>query len=100
MKSANSKESTNDSFVLISISKAELTDLIRAAITDANPKKEEQRLLTFNQTVELLGCSASALNKWKAQGKVPYLRLGKKRIFFDRAAVLNTLIDSRHKGFD
>ncbi|MCP5061132.1 MAG: helix-turn-helix domain-containing protein [Ignavibacteriae bacterium] len=62
-----------------------LYSLIKQAINEVVIKKEESEqikdLLNFKETCELLGIHPSTLNKWKAENKIPYKRLG-KRIFF------------------
>ena len=85
----------DDKIILISISKEELKELIHDAVAHAINTKKEKELLSFRETLEFLGISASCLNKWKSQGKIPYKRLG-KRIFFNTKDVLAALKEEPH----
>lgn len=85
-----------DNIVLISINKDELSSLIKDAVHLELSQREEKKLLNFKETCEFLGISASALNQWKAQSKIPYKKLG-KRVFFDRKEVMQSLKDSNYK---
>ncbi len=71
----------------------ELKDVIREALRMELNQKKEKELLNFNEAKELLRISASSLNKWKRENKIPYKKLG-KRIFFSRKDLLNALGDS------
>ncbi len=85
----------NEKIILISISKEELKELIHEAVAQAVNAKKEKELLTFRETLELLGISASCLNNWKSKGMIPYRRLG-KRIFFNTKDVLAALKEDPH----
>ena len=72
----------------------ELHELIRTEISSLADKirselnqKTERVLLSSKETCELLNCSPSALSKWKASGKIPFRKIGKK-ILFDRKEIL------------
>ena len=54
--------------------------------------EQTKDLLNFKETCEYLGIHPSTLNKWKAENKIPFKRLG-KRIFFERLEILNSLKD-------
>ena len=79
-----------------------LYSLIKQAVKEVVIKKEESEhkndLLNFKETCEYLGIHPSTLNKWKAENKIPYKRLG-KRIFFKRSAILNSLKESDYQKF-
>jgi predicted DNA-binding transcriptional regulator AlpA len=76
--------------LLLSISVEDLKEIIREVIREELNPKEEKELLNFRESYEYLGCSASTLNRWKAQGKIPYRKLG-KRIFFLRSELISSL---------
>ena len=48
--------------------------------------EQTKDLLNFKETCEYLGIHPSTLNKWKAENKIPFKRLG-KRIFFERLEI-------------
>jgi len=84
-----------DNIVLISIGKEELQELVRSAVKSELRNKQQKQLMNFKETREYLGISTSTLNKWKSTDKIPFKRLG-KRIFFNRADVLQALKDSNY----
>ena len=75
-----------------------LYSLIKQAVNEVVIKKEESEhikdLLNFKETCEFLGIHPSTFNKWKAENKIPYKRLG-KRVFFERQEIFNSLQDSK-----
>jgi excisionase family DNA binding protein len=83
----------NDRMFLMPFSPEEFQSLIREVIKEelsiASSMKNE-KLMNANQLCEFLGIHISTLNTWKAEGKIPFKRLG-KRIFFDRKEVLSSL---------
>lgn len=70
----------------MSITESELKNLIFDAVNEAFAMKQKKEILSFKDTCELLNVSSSCLNNWKAQGKIPYKKLG-KRIFFSRKEI-------------
>ena len=76
--------------LLHSISLEDLKEVIREVIREELNPKDEKELLNFKETYEFLGCSGSTLNRWKAEGKVPYRKLG-KRVFFLKSELLSSL---------
>ena len=60
--------------------------------------EQTKDILNFKETCEYLGIHPSTLNKWKAENKIPFKRLG-KRIFFERLEILNSLKDSDYNKF-
>ncbi|MBK8945383.1 MAG: helix-turn-helix domain-containing protein [Ignavibacteriae bacterium] len=87
-------------FVLIEID--QLYAIIKQAILEVIKKKDnedqQKEILNFKETCEFLGIHPSTLNKWKAQNKIPYKRLG-KRIFFCRKEIIDTLKKSNYQKF-
>lgn len=79
--------------LLHSISLAELKEVIRDVIREELNPNDEKELLNFKEACEFLRCSASTLNRWKAEGKIPYRKLG-KRVFFLRSELLSSLDES------
>ncbi len=84
-----------NSQVFISMTKEELESIIKDAVTQALEIKQEKELLNFKETCEFLGCSSSALNKWKSENKIPYKKLG-KRVFFHRQEIIEALKESNY----
>ena len=85
----------NENIILFSLSKDELRKLIQDAVREELNLKKQKELLSFKETCELLGISASCLNQWKAQSKIPFKKLG-KRIFFSRSEILGALKESNY----
>ena len=87
---------------LVVIEVDQLYSLIKQAVDEVIIKKEESEhikdLLNFKETCEYLGIHPSTLNKWKAENKIPYKRLG-KRVFFERREILNSLKESDYQKF-
>jgi hypothetical protein len=71
----------NDRMVLMPFSPEEFQNLIREVIKEelaiASSQKNE-KLLNAKQLCDFLGIHISTLNSWKAQGKIPFKRLGKR----------------------
>lgn len=80
----------------------QLIELIKSAVNEVLEKKDKntnlKNLLNFKETCDYLGIHPSTLNKWKAENKIPFKRLG-KRIFFDRLEIINSLKDSDYQKF-
>jgi len=76
----------------------ELKPVIKESVREDMKKKEKKKLLSFKETCEYLECSASALNKWKSENKIPYKKLG-KRIYFLRSEIIQSLKDSNYKKY-
>ncbi|MBK8947248.1 MAG: helix-turn-helix domain-containing protein [Ignavibacteriae bacterium] len=83
--------------VLIEID--QLYAIIKQAILEVIKKKDDEdqqkEIMNFKETCEFLGIHPSTLNKWKAQNKIPYKRLG-KRIFFERKGIQAALKESKY----
>ena len=85
----------NEQLVFFSLSKDELRKLIQDSIREELNQKKQKELLSFKETCELLGISASCLNQWKARGKIPFKKLS-KRVFFSRNEILEALKESNY----
>ena len=87
---------------LVVVETDQLYLIIKQAIKEVLSEKEENKnskdLMNFNETCDFLGIHPSTLNKWKAENKIPYKRLG-KRIFFSRKDVLSSLKESSYQKF-
>ena len=70
--------------VFLSISIDELKDIVRDAVKQELNIKKEKELMTFEEARVFLNISQSCLNQWKAQGKIPFQKLG-KRVFFSKS---------------
>ncbi|MBK9097531.1 MAG: helix-turn-helix domain-containing protein [bacterium] len=88
----------NNKIILISLSHDELREIIQDAVKQELNLKKERELLSFKETCEFLGCSASALFKWKAENRLPYRKIG-KRVMFHREEILAAMKESNYKKF-
>lgn len=88
-----------NNIILFSLSQDELRMIIRDSVkielSAFLENKREKELMNFNETCEFLGIHTSTLNKWKAENKIPFKRLG-KRVFFNRTDVLSALKESKY----
>jgi hypothetical protein len=84
----------NDKIVLLPFSEAEFKTLIKSSFEEIlEENKSIQRnkeLLSFKEVISLLGISASTLNAWKREGKIPYHKLN-GRIFFKYDEIVQSL---------
>ncbi len=87
---------------IVVVESDQLIELIKSAVNEVLERKEQNKnlkdLLNFKETCDYLGIHPSTLNKWKAENKIPFKRLG-KRIFFDRLEIINSLKDSDYQKF-
>ena len=87
---------------LVVVETDQLYLIIKQAIKEVLLEREEEKnykeLMNFNETCDFLGIHPSTLNKWKAENKIPYKRLG-KRIFFSKKDILNSLKESNYQKF-
>ncbi len=84
-----------DEKIFISLTKSEFINIIKEAVREELSSNKKKELLTFREACEFLGCSASGLNKWKSQNKIPYKKLG-ERIFFNRQELLDSMKGSNY----
>ncbi len=84
-----------DSIIFLSSAELEkiVRDAVKSALAEVRAKEKEKELMNFREAKEFLGISASTLNKWKAENKIPYRRLG-KRIFFKKDEIIKALENS------
>lgn len=82
-----------NNFVLISLSKDELKDIVRDAFKGELNLKHEKDLMTANEAIDFLSISKSCLNEWKSNGVIPYKKLG-KRIYFSKSEITEALKDA------
>ena len=80
----------NSKIVLISLSEAELQNLVTNAVKQALEVKQQKELLSFKEVCQFLNVSASCLNQWKSQGRIPWKKLG-KRVYFNRSELISAL---------
>lgn len=89
----------SDNIILISIPEQELRNLMRGVVkeelTAMQQSKKEEALLSSKELCKWLNISLSALNTWKAQGKIPFKKLG-KRIFYVKEDVIKAMQDSNY----
>jgi excisionase family DNA binding protein len=50
------------------------------------PGKNQEQLLTQNETWEILRCSKSSLYKWKREGRIPFHRICGK-VYFKKSEI-------------
>ena len=81
--------------VLISLTQEELRNIIRDVVREELKHKGQKELLNQQEVCELLGCSVSAINKWKSENRIPYKKLG-KRVFYPRTEVLAAMKESNY----
>lgn len=88
-----------DEIIVISMSPDKLKNMFRDVIRDEmisiEKKKKEKELMNARELCEYLGIHISTLNNWKAQGKIPSKRMG-KRIFYEKAAINRALTESNY----
>jgi excisionase family DNA binding protein len=84
---------------LVVISKDELRQLIAEIVeyqVDSTFKQykemlvPEDKMMTIQETAEFLDVSKVTLHNWKKNGKLPYLRLG-KRVFFSQKEIVEAM---------
>jgi len=89
----------SDNIILISIPEQELRNLMRGVVkeelTAMQQSKKEEALLSSKELCKWLNISLSVLNTWKAQGKIPFKKLG-KRIFYVKEDVIKAMQDSNY----
>ncbi len=82
---------------LIPLTEEELKELIKSSfqevIEENKSMKRNKELLTFKEVTSLLGISASTLNNWKRNGKIPFHRIG-GRILFKYNEIVESLENS------
>ena len=83
-----------DKICLMQLTEDELREIIKSSVQEIiNENKSNQQnkdLLTFKEVISLLGISASTLNSWKREGKIPYHKLN-GRIYFKYDEILQSL---------
>lgn len=55
------------------------------------PKKDEEELLTVEETIKILKCSKQALWNWRKKDILPSYRLG-NRVYYKKSDIYNKLI--------
>ena len=82
---------------LIPLTEEELKELIKSSLQEVIEENKSMRrnkeLLTFKEVTSLLGISASTLNNWKRNGKIPFHRIG-GRILFKYNEIVESLENS------
>ncbi len=82
---------------LIPLTEEELKELIKSSFQEVIEEnkliKRNKELLTFKGVTSLLGISASTLNNWKRNGKIPFHRIG-GRVLFKYAEIVESLENS------
>ena len=90
---------TEQSLIVIPFSEEKLKSIVSEAIkfelSKVEKQKSEKELMNAKELCEYLGIHISTLNNWKAHGKIPFKRLG-KRIFFEKAEVKRALVESNY----
>lgn len=79
--------------VFTDLSAHELRDLIRESVREElqahQPPSDHdpEELLTIEQVVKMLHISKPTIHKWKKEGVLPFLRMG-RRVYFKRGSVM------------
>ena len=55
------------------------------------PVKDQEELLTVDETIEFLKCSKQALWNWRKNGILPSYRLG-NRVYYKKSDILSKLV--------
>src|SRR5690606_17055246 len=63
---------------------------------DNTENKSTEKLLTKKEMADELDISLVSLTEWMKQGKIPYMRMG-KRIYFKKNEVVNSMANFNHK---
>ena len=74
--------------------KSILLDLKTSGIIPALP--EIERPLTVKEMCGFLGVTEATIIRWRAKGKIPYMKLG-SRVLFSKSAVIKAL-EQKKKG--
>ena len=82
---------------LIPLTEEEFKELMKSSLQEVMDKNistnQRKELLTFKEVTFLLGISASTLNNWKRDGKIPFHRIG-GRILFKYNEIVESLENS------
>ena len=83
--------------ILISIEYEDLRDLISECVRreldglkQNDPKDDPEDLVKIQEIAKMLDVSKVTIHAWKREGKIPFLRKG-RRIYFRKAEVLKSL---------
>ncbi len=68
---------------------------IRSTV-DNTASTSSEKLLTKKEMADELDISLVSLTEWMKQGKIPYMRMG-KRIYFKKNEVVNSMANFNHK---
>jgi len=86
-----------DKICLMQLTEDELREIIKSSVQEIINKNksnlQNKDLLTFKEVISLLGISASTLNSWKREGKIPYHKLN-GRIYFKYDEITQSLISA------
>jgi len=82
------REAIKEEFQLI------IADIRKTTLT--SEKQVSEKLLTKKEMADELDISLVSLTEWMKQGRVPYMRLG-KRIYFKKQEVINSMANFHHK---
>ena len=63
---------------------------------DNTESTSSEKLLTKKEMADELDISLVSLTEWMKQGKIPYMRMG-KRIYFKKNEVVNSMANFNHK---
>ncbi|MEC3880433.1 MULTISPECIES: helix-turn-helix domain-containing protein [Sphingobacteriaceae] len=63
---------------------------------DNTESTSSEKLLTKKEMADELDISLVSLTDWMKQGKIPYMRMG-KRIYFKKNEVVNSMANFNHK---
>lgn len=95
---------------MITLDRNALRDCVRDAIkeelhifisgirntVDNTESTSSEKLLTKKEMADELDISLVSLTDWMKQGKIPYMRMG-KRIYFKKNEVVNSMANFNHK---
>ena len=84
-----------NSQVFTTLSIEELRNLIKESVREEINREKDKKLMSFKETCNFLECSASALNKWKSENRIPFKKLG-KRVYFIKDEIIKALKESNY----
>jgi excisionase family DNA binding protein len=73
----------------------DLEKMISKHITTTTPDKEEDQLLSISEAAEFLNLKKSTIYKRKSEGRIPYMKIGKK-LYFSKSDLWSDVRKGKH----
>jgi len=71
---------------------SQIEQIIRKVLSEK--EIQQDKLLSSEEVMQLLGISTTTLQKWRNDGKIPFTRIDNK-IFYSKAEVLQALSETK-----